>query len=162
MSARHLLTRWALPVSLALNVFLGTVLVMREPRGHFDRPPGPPPSPLGMVERMADVLSPADAAILRAAAAKRAQNVEYQWRIWTSLPERVMTEMAAPRFDAERLRGALDEARKAHAEVDEDVAGVIMEAAPAMSAEGRHAIARWRPPHPRGGPGGGPPPPPPS
>lgn len=112
---------------------------------------------------MAETLSPADAAVLKAAAAKRGQEVEYQWRVWTGVPERVKTELAAPNFDPVRLRATLDEGRKAHAEVDDAVTDVIVEAASGMSAEGRHAIARWRPHHPPEGgrPGDGPPPPPP-
>ncbi|CUW40722.1 conserved protein of unknown function(containing Heavy-metal resistance protein domain,13-137) [Magnetospirillum sp. XM-1] len=153
---RDFLSRWALPVSLALNVFLATVLVMREP-GPPPRPPGGgPPSPLHIAERLAADLPPADAAILRAAIARRAQEVEYRNGIWTGLPARIGTALAAPDFDAESLRAILAEGRQAHAAMDDAVAEVIMEAASGMSAEGRHAVARWRPPHP---PKGGPPPP---
>ncbi|WP_096701864.1 periplasmic heavy metal sensor [Magnetospirillum sp. 15-1] len=160
---RAFLSRWALPVSLALNVFLGTVLVMREPGPPPRGPGGGPPSPLHLVERMAADLPPADAAILRTAARRRAQEVEYQHSIWIGVPQRVGTALAAPDFDPEALRAVLAEGRRAHRAEDDAIAEVIIEAASAMSAEGRHAIARWRPPHPsRGGPppqGDGPPPP---
>ncbi|EME68583.1 hypothetical protein H261_17563 [Paramagnetospirillum caucaseum] len=146
------LSRWALPASLALNVFLGTVLVMREP-GPPPRPPGGgPPSPLHFVERLAADLPPADAAVLRAAIGRRAQEVEASHRVWTGLPERVAAALAAPAFDAQSLRAVLAEGRQAHGAVDEAVAEVILEAASAMSPEGRQAVARWRPPPPRGGP----------
>lgn len=154
---RDFLSRWALPASLALNVFLGTVLVMREPWPPHRPPPGGPPGPLGIVERLAGELPPADAAILRQAMARRGQEIEYQWRVWNGTPERVTTLLAAPGLDAAALRAALDEGRNAHGAVDAAVAEIVMEAATAMSAEGRHAVARWRPPGP---PRNGPPPPP--
>lgn len=160
---RDFLSRWALPVSLAINVFLGTVLVMREP-GPPHRPPGgAPPGPLSIVERLAGELPPADAEILRRAVAGRSQEIEYRWRVWNGVPERVTTLLAAPDLDFAALRIILDEGRAAHAAVDAAVAEVIMEVTSAMSPEGRHTVARWRPPGPpRGGPlpmDGGPPPP---
>jgi uncharacterized membrane protein len=161
---RDFLSRWALPASLAFNVFLGTVLVMREAGPPHRPPPGGPHGPLGIVERMAEELPAADAAILRRSVAKRSQEIEYQWRVWNGTPERATTLLAAPSLDADALRAALDEGRNAHAAVDVAVTEVIMEAATAMSPEGRHAVARWRPPGPPrrgpGGPDGGPPPPP--
>lgn len=160
---RAFLSRWALPVSLALNVFLGTVLVMREPGPPPRGPGGGPPSPLHLVERLAGELPPADAAILRAAAGRRSQEVEYHHRVWMGMPGRVGTALAAPNFDPEALRAVLAEGRQAHRAEDDAIAEVIIEAASAMSAEGRQAIARWRPPHPPGGrpppPADGPPPP---
>ncbi len=161
---RAFLSRWALPVSLALNVFLGTVLVMREPGPPPRGPGGGPPSPLHLVERLAGELPPADAAILRAAVGRRSQEVEYHHRVWMGMPERVGTALAAPNFDPETLRAVLAEGRQAHRAEDDAIAEVIIEATSAMSAEGRQAIARWRPPHPPGGrrspPADGPPPPP--
>ena len=156
MMGREFLFRWALPASLALNVFLGTVLFMREPGPPPRGPGGLPPSPLHFVERLAADLPPADAAILREVVGRRLPEVEYRWRIWIGLPERVGTALAAPGFDAGALRAILDEGRQAHRSVDDSIAEVIVEAASAMSAEGRQAVARWRPPHP---PKGGPPPP---
>jgi hypothetical protein len=153
---REILFRWALPVSLAFNVFLGTVLFMREP-GPPPRPPGGgPPSPLHMAERLAADLPPADAAILRALIQKRTGEVDWQWRVWMGMPERVGTALAAPQLDVEALRAVLAEGRQAHRNVDDALAEVIIEAAMAMSPEGRQAIVRWRPPPPHKG---GPPPP---
>ncbi|KIL98402.1 hypothetical protein CCC_03685 [Paramagnetospirillum magnetotacticum MS-1] len=158
---REILSRWALPVSLALNVFLGTVLFMREPGfppGPPGGPKGPPPSPLHLAERLAADLPPADAAILRGVIQGRTQEVDAQWRVWGGMPERVTALLAAPNLDAEALRAVLAEGRQAHRAVDDVIADVIVEAASAMSPESRQAIARWRPPHP---PKGGPPPQPP-
>jgi uncharacterized membrane protein len=153
---REFLSRWALPASLALNVFLATVLFMREPGFPPGGPGGPPPSPLHLAERLAADLPAADAAVVRAAVRPRAQEVEYQWRVWAGVPERVRTVLSAPDFDAEALRTILAEGSRAHYTVDEIISHVILEAASAMSAESRQAIARWRPPYP---PKGGPPPP---
>lgn len=153
---RDFLSRWVLPASLAFNVFLATVLVMREP-GPPPRPPGGgPPGPLHIAERLAADLPAADAAVLRAAIARHAQELEVRNSVWTGLPARIGTALAAPSFDLEGLRAILAEGREAHAAMDDAVAQVILEAASAMSAEGRQAVARWRPPHP---PRGGPPPP---
>lgn len=153
---RAFLSRWALPVSLALNVFLVTVLVIREPGPPPGGRDGGPPSPLHIAERLAADLSAADAAVLRAAIARHSQEVERRHRIWTGLPARIGAALAAPTLDVEGLRAILAEGREAHAAMDDAVAQVIIEASTAMSAEGRQAVARWRPPHP---PRGGPPPP---
>lgn len=161
MMGREILSRWALPASLAVNVFLATVLFMREPGFPPGPPGGPggpggPPTPLHLAERLAADLPAADAAILRAAVQPRSQAVEYQWRVWTGMPERVRTALAAPDFNADALRAILAEGREAHYAVDGLVAEVVIDAASGMSAASRQAIARWRPPHP---PKGGPPPP---
>lgn len=155
-------SRWLLPASLALNVFLGTVLVVREP----GRPPGPPPggprNPMAIVEELAVDLSSADAAALRKVVAKRAQEIEYRNKVWRGTPERIATTLAAPDYRPEQLRAVLEEGREAHRAMDEAVGESILEAASALSPEGRLAVARWRPRGPeRGGPPpmDGPPPP---
>lgn len=156
-------SRWLLPASLALNVFLGTVLVMREPEAAHRLPPGGPRGPLGIVEELAADLSPADAAALRTVVSRRAQEIEYQSRVWRGAPERITTALAAPSFEPTALKAILDEGREAHRVMDEAVAATILEAAAALSPEGRQIVARWRPRGPeKGGPppmDGGPPPP---
>lgn len=156
-------SRWLLPVSLALNVFLGTVLVVREPGRPHGPPPGGPRGPLGIVEELAADLPPADAVALRNVVAKRAQEIEYRNRVWRGTPERITTVLAAPDYRPEQLRAVLDEGREAHRAMDDAVAESILEAASALSPEGRQVVAKWRPRGPeRGGPppmDGGPPPP---
>ncbi|MEI7609337.1 MAG: periplasmic heavy metal sensor, partial [Rhodospirillaceae bacterium] len=52
--------RWALPLSLSVNVFLATVIVVHEWHRHRG-----PPDPRHMIEEIARELPEADAAILR-------------------------------------------------------------------------------------------------
>ena len=148
---RRFLSRWALPASLALNVFLGTVLYLQPPT-HHRHPGGPPPSPLKFVERLAGELPSADAAILREVAGRHADVVERQHEVWTALPHRIKAALEAPVFDVELLRAVLVEGRNAHAAMDDAMLEVVIEAASAMSPEGRQVVARWRPPPPPPGP----------
>ncbi|MBI3445043.1 MAG: periplasmic heavy metal sensor [Magnetospirillum sp.] len=152
---RGFISRWALPASLAFNVFLATVLIFQPP--HRPRHPGgPPPSPMVLVQHLAEELPAADAAILRQVAARHGQEMESQHAVWSALPLRIRDALAAPVFDAVGLRAVLDEGKSAHRAMDDSLADLIMEAASAMSPEGRQAVARFRPPPPPHGP---PPPP---
>jgi uncharacterized membrane protein len=150
--------------SLALNVFLGTVLLVR----HW--PPGPPgpPSPSRLAEKIAETLPPADGVILRAAVAAHQAEIEAGFKGFHATPDRVRAVLAAPQFDPEALRPIFAEGRAAHDRADQALAEMLIEASSQMSPEGRAALARWHPPHPPGerppppglfGPGGPPPPP---
>jgi len=155
--------------SLALNVFLGTVLVVHRPP-----PPNGPPSPARIAEKIAETLPPADAAALREAVARHQAEIEAGFRIFHATPDRVRAALADPAFDPEALRPIFEEGRAGHDRTDQAIADLVIEATRAMSAEGRATLARWRPPpppvfHPPEdappppdgllGPGGPPPPP---
>lgn len=149
-------TKWVLTASLALNVFLATVLVV------VYRPHRPPPLDVAQIaERIAETLPAADAAILREIVAVRAPEIDRSRRLSRSLPDRVRAVLAKEEFDPEALRPVFADIAAAHQRMDEALAALVIEAATRMSPEGRAAIARWRPPPPPGFGGNRPPPPPP-
>jgi len=147
-------TKWVLTASLALNVFLATVLVVVY-RPH--RPP--PPDVTQIAERIAETLPAADAAILREIVALRAPEIDRVNRLSRSMPDRVRAVLGKEEFDPNALRPLFAEIAAAHQRMDEALAGLVIEAATRMSPEGRAAIARWRPPPPPGFGGNRPPPP---
>jgi uncharacterized membrane protein len=154
------LTRWLLPASLAINVFLATVLVVHRPS--FPPPP-PRPHPAEIAARIAATLPPADGEILRQAVAAHADDMERGHHLQHTVPDKVRAVLAAPTLDRAALEAALVEHRLAHQTLDDALAAMITEAATRMSDEGRHKLAQWQPPPPPGAPPGmfGPPGPPP-
>ena len=151
------LTRWLLPASFALNVFLGAALLVHALRPDFGPPP-PPPPPGKLVEKIAATLPPADAEILRQAFATLPER-EGRPRGPEEFHRRLREALLAPNFDAEALRHSLAEGRAERDRFDLALEHALITAATAMSVEGRRKLADWRPPGPpRGGPGGPPPP----
>ncbi|SEH54492.1 periplasmic heavy metal sensor [Magnetospirillum fulvum] len=149
-------TKWVLTASLALNVFLATVLVV------VYSPHRPPlPDVARIAERIAETLPAADAAILREIVALRAPEIDLSNHVARSVPDRVRAELGKEEFDPNALRPLFAEFAASHQRMDEALAGLVIEAATRMSPEGRAALARWRPPPPPPGFGGNPPPPPP-
>jgi len=140
-------SKWLLPASLAVNVFLGVVVATHH-HGHPPFRPGPPPGPEDMVEHMAESLSPADAAALRQAFAAQAGNMERAHRGHEDFHARLQAVLEAPVFDPEALRAALSEASRGHSTFDEAMAAAMVDAAIHMSPEGRRKLARGggRPP----------------
>lgn len=153
---RSISMKWVLTASLALNVFLATVLVVVY---NPHRPP--PPGITQIAERIAETLPPADAVILREIVAARGPAIETGNRLLRSFPDRVRAELGKDDFDPESLRPLFSDFAAVHQRMDEALAALVIEAATRMSPVGRAAISRWRPPHPPFGPGGPPPPPPP-
>lgn len=146
-----LLNRWFLPLSLALNVFLGTVIFTHYPRGpHF----GPPP-PNEIAQRIAETLPPGDGAILMEVFAAHLAEFEQSHQIQGEAPSRIRAALAAPVFSADALRAAFDINRAARQMIDDALAATLIESASRMSPEGRARLAKWEPPRP---PPGGPPP----
>jgi uncharacterized membrane protein len=156
--------KWVLTASLALNVFLATVLVV------VYRPHHPPPPDIAdIAEQIAETLPPADAVILREIVAARAPAIERGKHNLRGFPERVRAVLGKEDFDPEALRPLFSDFIAVHQRMDEAVAALVIEAATRMSPQGRAAISRWRPPPPpfaMGPPppfgGKGPPPPPPA
>ena len=148
--------RWTLPLSLALNVFLLAVIGVHE----WHRPHGPP-HPEEMLEHLARTLAPPDAAILRQAFA--AEPILHSER--HPPPDRdddmepVRQALRAEPFDPAALTAAFNHGHEGRDARDQAVGRVLVQAATAMSAAGRHRLADFRgPPH---GPPHGPPPGPP-
>jgi len=135
--------------SIALNAFLAAVLAVM-----VLHPPPPPPPPfddlVALADRVGPALSPADAALLRAAAGRHAETARRESRTLRGMPDRVAAVLAAPEFDPEALRQLFEAASEAHHRIDRAFAEMMIEAAGGMSADGRAALARWRPPPPPG------------
>lgn len=139
------LSRWGLPASFALNLFLAGMVASRLLAPDF---PPPPPPPERMVEEIAATLPVADAAILRQVFAAHAAALEEGHRQRRRTPERVRAVLAADPFDVAALRAAFAEGRDAFAALDRALEAAVVEAAEQMSSDGRHRLAEWVPPRP--------------
>lgn len=155
--------RWLLPASFALNVFLGVALAAHAFRPGFGPPP-PPPKPDKLMERIAETLPPADAAILRSAFEQQRSRLDRFRDHRDDFPDRIRAALQADHFDAETLRRLLAEGRIRRDEFETALETLLVDAASVMSPEGRRKLADWRPlgrppGPPPGPPPGGPPPP---
>ena len=139
--------RWILPLSLALNVFLGTVIILHPGRHR----PGPPPPPREIAQRMAESLPPEDGAILLETFSQHAAEFERSHQIQHEAMERIRTALAARDFSRDALRAAFDVNRASRQVMDDALLATIVETASRMSPEGRALLANWRlpPPPPR-------------
>ena len=146
--AAKLSTRVLMPLSLALNVFLVIVLVMTLDGDHKGPPP---PPPMAMIERMADMLSPADAAILREALAGQEPILKADEASMREVPDRIRAALEAQPFVADALRAAFAEGRKARERMDNALEQALIEAVSRMSKQGRAALGAIEPspPSPR-------------
>jgi len=151
------LSRWLLPLSLALNVFLGTLAIVYRPHP----PRHGPPNAANLIERIAESLPQADAVILRSVFARHAADLDQAEKTFHAMPDRVRTLLAAPQLDRDALLVTVVANRQAHDRMDDILGEMVVEVATQLSPEGRAALARWdpRPPPPPGGmpPPGGPP-----
>lgn len=144
--AEHPILRWLLPASLAVNAFLGGLMVSqwRKP----DIPP--PPRPERMIEEMAETLPTADAAILRQSFAARAAKAEHRSRNPEEMFLKISAALKAEPFDPQALAAIFRDGRKTRDAIDDSIEGALVDAATKMSAEGRHKLADWHPRPPRG------------
>jgi uncharacterized membrane protein len=150
------LRRWALPLSLALNVFLVTVVVVRPSLNHR---PGPPDAQ-EIAQHIAATLPPADGAILLAVAAAHKAEFERSHAARHTIPGKIKAVLERPQLDLTALRTVFAENRDASIALDDALAATIEEVVTRISPEGRAKLAQWQPPRPPGGGPGGPPPPP--
>lgn len=181
MTMQITLPRWLLPVSILINLFLaGAVVALALPMlsGPPPRPPfgahgptgpggprgpdgpdrpGKPHGPLAMVERMAESLPPADAAILREAVASRSEAMQAADKEMRSFPDRLRDALDNEPFQIDVLKSVFTEGRAARMAMEDALSTSIVEATQRMSAEGRHRLADWRPDRPGEGRPGGPP-----
>lgn len=150
------LSRWLLPLSLAVNISLATIVVMNvvgERRGFHPPPPGPP-SAINMAQRMAEDLPKADAQLLLAAFKARESEFERGQAAMKAARDGVqrVTEIRDPA----EMRKAFDAFREARDIFDNALAGAMTEALLQMSDEGRKKMSVFKlgPPPPPGGGGG--------
>lgn len=137
--------RWFLPLSLALNVFLATIILMH-PSHHR---PGPP-NPAQIASEIAQTLPPADGEILLKAFATHAAEIERGDHLRHSVPGRIKTALEQPKLDIDALKAIFADNRAASIMLDDALAATIVETASRISDEGRAKLAQWRPPHPPG------------
>jgi len=170
-SLSTLARRWWPALSLAVNIFFVTVLVVHwlggppgpPPRGGPGGPGGPP-SPLSVIEWIARDLSEADRQALHQAVAEQGITNASRPPSFEKLLERIRQTLRAEPFDPAALAAVLKDGLDVRDVFDQAVSRAIVAGASAISPEGRRKLADWRPPRPhfRGLPGepGGPPPPP--
>jgi uncharacterized membrane protein len=148
--------RWvlaALVASAGINLFLaGWVIGGGGARPFF--PPGPPPSPDRMIERLADTLPPADAAILREAATRHRRDFEADNERRRAFPERLRAILKSEPFDPATLEAVLREEDVRERESRDRLLADLIAAAGRLSPEARHRIADFHPEPPHGEPPG--------
>lgn len=144
------LPRWTLPVSLLLNVFLiGVIATLAFTAFTHDAPPSGrrhgPPNPMRLVERMAETLPSADAAILKEAFARRAAEIQRSQEGMEAMPSRLRAATGAEPFQLDALATAFADGKAARDGLDDAIASAVLDAVSRMSPEGRHKLATWEP-----------------
>lgn len=149
MSGR--LTKLALPVSLALNVFFAAAIANHE----LHRPPHPPHGPHGphgMVEDIARALPAADALVFR----REFANLPHRPPPGPGNDEfgRLSAALLADPFVPAAVEAAMRERAREHDVFETALTSALVRATTEMSAAGRRAMVEWHMTH-------RPPPPPP-
>jgi len=131
-----------LVVSIALNLFLGGMMIA----WHMRPPPPPPPGPWfeRMIQRMSMDLAPADRDLLQASYQAHRPDLDRMDKEVVAAREQVGAAMRAEPFDPAALEQAMANARDAREPVVEAVEQAVAEAAAKMSPEGRKKLADWR------------------
>ena len=137
-------SRWLLLGSLALNLFFIAFAIALAVR-----PPAPAPAwdrdVFVRVERIAETLPAADAAILRAQIAANRGGIEAAQAKHRSAQDIIRETLRAEPFDAEALRAAMANTRTARQAFDQTIQSVFAGSAAQMSQAGRQALADWPP-----------------
>ncbi|CAK0759056.1 Periplasmic heavy metal sensor [Azospirillaceae bacterium] len=143
------LRRCVLPTSLALNVFLISVVGV-----HLWR--GPPHHNFAQdIARLAERLPEADGRILRDNFATIAPRLEEAHVLMRSFPERVRDAVRREPLNVAHLQTVLQEGMAARDRFETMLGKALVDTVSAMSPEARRNLAEWR------GPPGPPPEPPP-
>lgn len=150
------LMRWLLPLSLAANVSLATIVVMHamweRPQFPPGPPPGGPPNFLHVAERVASHLPKPDGDILVKSFTEQEAAMTQGHAAMKSAQEGVRQALVSSDSDAAQLKNAFDGVRQARNMLDDALAEAMVAAALKMSPDGRRKM---------GVIGMGPPPPPP-
>ncbi len=132
-------TRWILPLSLSINIFMGVVFVVRPYSFGFG---GLPFSPGRIVAEMTAALLPADGAILRDVFAAHADMpLSAPTSKGTRFPGGYGAILAAPVFEPKALRAVFATGRQAHEAMDRVLEAALLEATTRMSTAGRLKLA---------------------
>jgi uncharacterized membrane protein len=144
ISRRPLWLPVALIASLALNLFVLARLATPLLLGPADPPPPEAMLP-HLVEELAAALPAADAALLRQTFDGHAANIAGTSRAVAAAHEQVRAALAADPFDEAALAAALDQLRDAEQALHGAVRQTVLDIAPRLSPEARHALAAWVP-----------------
>jgi len=128
-------------LSLALNLFLGGMLVSRF-RQHA--PGGSEPKVERMIDRMADTLAEADGRILREVYRAHQSEFDQLAADLQGARSEVRKALSTDPFDQQALQAAFARQRQRRQAIHEGIHGVLVEAAPRLSAEGRRRLSEWR------------------
>jgi uncharacterized membrane protein len=139
-------SRWLLLGSLALNLFfIGIALAMAvrpasaPPRTTWD------PDVFVRMERIAQTLPAADAAVLRAQVDSGRSAVANAQNAWQGDRDSIRDTLRKEPFDAAALRSVMARTRADRQSYDQALQNLFAEAASKMSHEGRLALANWPP-----------------
>jgi uncharacterized membrane protein len=142
--------RWALLISLAINLFfvgtIGALTVRSYLAGECTQSRR---SAEARIDRIAATLPAADAAILRAKFDSERSSAEAAREAYDRSLEQVRIALSAEPFDGSSLTAAMADARSERVALDQVLHEIIAASAAQMSPEGRSRLADWTPPpHP--------------
>ncbi|WP_448205249.1 periplasmic heavy metal sensor [Azospirillum sp. sgz302134] len=129
----------ALLGSVGLNLFLGGFLLGR-PHHH-----GGPPPPERFIERVAETLPDADAAILRRAMAEHREDFGRDHARRDDFIRQVQALLSAEPFDPKAMQSLFAAHDRAEQDFRDRLQKDLIAAATEMSPEGRHRLATFRP-----------------
>jgi uncharacterized membrane protein len=139
-------SRWLLLGSLALNLFfIGIVVAMAVRPAPAPTPSTWDPDVFVRMERIAQTLPPADAAILRAQVEASRSTVANAQSTWQGDRDQIRDVLRQQPFDAAALRSIMARTRADRQNYDQVLQNLFAEAASKMSHEGRLAVANWPP-----------------
>ena len=133
--------QWVLPVSLAVNVFLLTVIAVHE----WQRPHGPP-NPRRMVEDIAKSLPEADAAVLRQTFAAEPELQRDPFKAGADLMAPLRKALRSEPFDPEAFAAEFHKFHEQRDRFEQALDRALLTAVAAMSSEGRRRLADHRGP----------------
>mgnify|MGYP001555972778 CR=1 FL=1 len=151
--AERRMWRWikiALVVSIAFNLFLAAILGVGLYRRHAESrlaeqaavgTESGAPTARALARALA-VLPPADAVLLSDAVARHRRELAVAAFAFARAMRETRAALAADPVDADRLRAALEEARRRREAFGPILEEILLDAAPKMSAEGRATLAQ--------------------
>jgi uncharacterized membrane protein len=147
-------SRWILLVSLALNLFFvgaaGAFVVRHYVVDSAGSAAPVDRSVAARIERLASTLPASDGEILRGEYRARAATVDGSRDAYRAAQDEVRQTLRREPFQADAMRAAMSETRRARQAFDQLLQDVIASAAAKMSPAGRSKLAEW-PPGPRPG-----------
>jgi uncharacterized membrane protein len=139
-------SRWLLLGSLALNLFfIGIALAIAVRPAPAPTPATWDPDVFVRMERIAQTLPAADAAVLRAQVEASRSTVMNAQSTWQGDRETIRDTLRKEPFDGAVLRSTMARTRADRQTYDQVLQNLFAEAASKMSHEGRLALANWPP-----------------